>query len=124
MKVLMWMGLLSAALCGCGGSVGGGGSGGGGSGQGGMGQATTGQGGAGQGGGVQASTGQSGTGQGGGGSVCGGFTAMQCEVGEYCDYPDDGCGAADGTGTCQPMPQGCPGLYSPVCACDGMVYSN
>jgi hypothetical protein len=118
MRILVWMsvGLFAAALSGCGGSDGGGSSGNGGeggTGQGGMGPGSTGQGG----------TGQGGSGQ-GGGSVCGGFPGTPCGTGEYCDYPDDSCGAADGTGICLPMPQGCPGVYSPVCGCDGMVHGN
>jgi len=120
MRILVWLslGLLSTAICACSGSVGSGGDGGsGGAGQGGMAQTGSSQSGASN----QAS---SGTGQGGSGSVCGGFIGTPCATGEYCDYPDDLCGAADGSGTCQPTPQGCPGLYAPVCACDGMVYSN
>jgi hypothetical protein len=37
---------------------------------------------------------------------------------------DNSCGAADGTGTCQPRPQACPDLYDPVCACNGQVYPS
>jgi hypothetical protein len=128
MRIFVWtsLGLLSAALCGCGGSVGGGSSGGdGGTGQGGMGQSSSGQGGgSAQGSSGQGGSAQAGTGQGGGGSVCGGFPGTPCATGEYCDFPDDQCGDADGTGVCAPLPQGCPTVYMPVCACDGMVYSN
>jgi hypothetical protein len=34
------------------------------------------------------------------------------------------CGAADGQGTCQPIPGACPANVDPVCACDGTVYGN
>jgi hypothetical protein len=58
------------------------------------------------------------------GTACGGFTGATCDATQYCDYPDDICGAADGSGTCTPRPQGCPDNYDPVCACDGTVYGN
>ncbi|HEV8324242.1 MAG TPA: hypothetical protein VG389_21675 [Myxococcota bacterium] len=60
----------------------------------------------------------------GGGAVCGGFTGATCAATEYCDYPDGACGAADGSGTCQPRPTGCDTVFDPVCACDGTVYDN
>lgn len=64
-------------------------------------------------------------GGGGGGTVCGGFIGAPCPMGTFCDYDDGGlCGAADGTGVCRPMPTVCPEIYAPVCACDGMTYSN
>jgi hypothetical protein len=42
----------------------------------------------------------------------------------YCDYPDDFCGAADGSGTCVPRPTDCVFPESPVptCACDGTIH--
>ena len=58
------------------------------------------------------------------GASCGGFTGATCDSTEYCDYPDDLCGAADGSGTCTPRPTGCPDNYDPVCACGGGVYGN
>jgi hypothetical protein len=57
-------------------------------------------------------------------ATCGGFAGMACPATHYCDYPDDLCGAADGTGTCQPRPLGCPDpIAMEVCGCDGTVYS-
>ncbi|MFO0762504.1 MAG: hypothetical protein U0359_39055 [Byssovorax sp.] len=82
--------------------------------------ATTGSGGA---GGATTTSGSGGSG-GNSGGPCGGKMGLACPGNEYCDYPDDICGAADGTGTCTPRPQGCPDIYQPTCACDGMVYSS
>lgn len=56
--------------------------------------------------------------------MCGGFTGAQCAPDEYCDYATDSCGVADEIGTCRLLPGPCPDLYSPTCACDGMVYGN
>ncbi len=61
---------------------------------------------------------------GGTGGPCGGKMGEPCAADAYCDFLDDICGAADGTGTCTPKPEACPDVYAPVCACDGMVYSN
>ncbi len=79
-------------------------------------------------GGSSATGGSSGSvGQGGspGGTTCGGLQGLSCDKGEYCDFtPDALCGAADQTGTCQPMPQICDTLYAPVCGCDDKTYGN
>lgn len=118
-KIWTLLGIASLWAMGCGSTVDGGGSsstgmagsgGTGGNGSGGAG---------GNGGGV--STGGSG---GGSGIACGGFAGVQCPATEYCDYPNDICGAADGQGVCKIRPEACPEIYSPTCACDGMVYSN
>jgi hypothetical protein len=55
---------------------------------------------------------------------CGGFGGATCPAGQFCDYPlSEMCGAADGTGICQPIPDLCadPGGV-PVCGCDGHDY--
>jgi hypothetical protein len=57
-------------------------------------------------------------------TICGGKKGTPCASDEYCDYPDDSCGYADGTGVCKKRPQGCPDNYQPTCACDGTVYSG
>jgi hypothetical protein len=59
-----------------------------------------------------------------GGAMCGGLGNIQCCPTEFCDFPDDTCGAADGGGTCKPRTTTCPEIFSPTCACDGKVYGN
>ena len=49
---------------------------------------------------------------------------MQASSVAVCIYLDKQCGAADGTGTCEARPGGCPSFYQPVCGCDGQVYPN
>ena len=85
-----------------------GGSGTGGSGTGGSGTGATG-------------SGASGT---GGGATCGGIGGEICGADEWCDYPDDQCGATDGQGTCKPRPNACTDEEAPRCGCDGTVHSN
>ncbi len=46
-----------------------------------------------------------------------------CGADQWCDYPNNSCGG-DGPGECTPQPSGCPGVYSPVCGCDGSTYGN
>lgn len=58
------------------------------------------------------------------GQICGTRGAGPCPAGQYCDFPDNACGAADGPGTCAPRPENCAAVFDPVCACDGQTYSN
>ena len=62
----------------------------------------------------------------GAGEVCGGMAGLRCGTeGEFCLVPmANQCGAADGGGTCAPMPEMCAQDYAPVCGCDGRDYSN
>ncbi len=50
-------------------------------------------------------------------------SSAECGRAEYCNFVS-GCGAADERGSCDPRPEGCIGLFDPVCGCDGMTYSN
>jgi hypothetical protein len=58
-------------------------------------------------------------------TICGGLRGAQCASGQYCDFPISAkCGAADQTGTCQPIPGVCNDIYKPVCGCDDKTYAN
>jgi hypothetical protein len=63
-------------------------------------------------------------GSGGQGALCGGEIGTVCAPGEFCDYPSNSCGFADGSGTCKPIPMACDTLYFPACGCDGKIYGN
>lgn len=59
------------------------------------------------------------------GPTCGGLAGTPCADGFFCNFTQEAiCGAADQTGTCEPIPEACPEYYSPVCGCDGLTYSN
>ena len=56
---------------------------------------------------------------------CGGLQGLSCGDDEFCSYaPDALCGAADATGTCEPIPDACTTQYDPVCGCDDTTYGN
>jgi hypothetical protein len=52
---------------------------------------------------------------------------VSCEVNgdcwptQYCDSAHNGCGE---TGACRVVPEGCPLIYDPVCACNELTYDN
>ena len=59
------------------------------------------------------------------GAVCGGKSGTTCSATQYCDFPDNGCGFADGTGVCVDRPTACPDpIFQATCACDGTVYGS
>lgn len=61
----------------------------------------------------------------GGGGDCGGLLGLSCADGEFCNFaPDAFCGAADQTGTCEPLPQACDAILDPVCGCDDQTYDS
>ncbi len=49
--------------------------------------------------------------------------SQPCAASEWCDYPDNLCGAGS-PGACKQRPQGCDLLYAPVCTCDGQQAGN
>ena len=58
-------------------------------------------------------------------ATCGGLIGKTCPSGQYCEFPPEfQCGNADGTGTCQTVPQICNDAVVPVCGCDGKTYNN
>ena len=55
---------------------------------------------------------------------CGGLQGLACEEGEFCNYTDGSCGAADQLGICEVIPEGCDDVFDPVCGCDDQTYGN
>ncbi|MFN3201157.1 MAG: BPTI/Kunitz-type proteinase inhibitor domain-containing protein [Bradymonadia bacterium] len=58
------------------------------------------------------------------GRACGARLGNTCEDNEFCDFAGDFCDFADATGTCQPRPEACGEIFSPVCGCNGITYDN
>ena len=57
------------------------------------------------------------------GEQCGGLAGMPCDEGEFCKLPPGHC-CCDFFGVCTTIPDGCPGVWDPVCGCDGTTYGN
>ena len=55
---------------------------------------------------------------------CGGRAGNTCRANQYCEFPDDLCGAADGQGDCRCRPVVCERILAPVCGCDGEAHQN
>ncbi len=53
-----------------------------------------------------------------------GESLTPCAPDQYCRYALGSCATAPDLGTCQPRPESCPEIFSPVCACDGETYDN
>jgi hypothetical protein len=59
------------------------------------------------------------------GTTCGGLLGAQCPADEFCNFALGAqCGAADQTGTCEPLPEACDDVLDPVCGCDDQTYSS
>lgn len=57
--------------------------------------------------------------------MCGGIAGIQCPAKHYCSFaPEAQCGAADMSGTCQPIPEACTLQLDEVCGCDDKTYGN
>ncbi len=55
--------------------------------------------------------------------MCNELLNVPCGVDQWCDYPDDLCGAGE-HGTCLAQPQICNLIFAPHCGCDGATHSN
>jgi len=58
------------------------------------------------------------------GDACGGLLGLGCQDGQFCKYELGTCGAADQTGSCVTIPDGCDAVLDQVCGCDDNPYSN
>lgn len=55
--------------------------------------------------------------------TCGGIAGVMCDPGDFCNM-DGMCQIDDGLGVCEPLPEGCPENWDPVCSCEGVTYGN
>jgi len=52
------------------------------------------------------------------------FGPVSCPEGSYCKFPAGTCDMEGMGGECTPIPELCPELWAPVCACSGLSYAN
>ncbi len=55
---------------------------------------------------------------------CDGIAGEPCDDGAFCLHPIGTCDVIDAQGICVEQPDHCPGIYMPVCGCDGETYGN
>lgn len=55
--------------------------------------------------------------------MCNEMLGAPCAADQWCDYPDDLCGAG-AHGMCFPQPRVCNLIFAPHCGCDGVTHSN
>ncbi|HKP63737.1 MAG TPA: Kazal-type serine protease inhibitor domain-containing protein [Polyangiales bacterium] len=59
------------------------------------------------------------------GANCGGIAGLQCDGGQYCNFPiATRCGSGDQFGQCADKPTGCTKELRETCGCDGNTYGN
>ncbi len=58
------------------------------------------------------------------GEECGRSSDPPCADGTFCELPTGFCTPAGIPGECIGIPEDCPGIYAPVCGCDGVTYGN
>jgi hypothetical protein len=56
--------------------------------------------------------------------VCGTIAGIRCPENQFCEFRPGMCDVTDQAGMCMDVPQACPRVFEPVCACDGVTYTN
>ena len=63
-------------------------------------------------------------GGGGGGGGCNVAAGQLCDIGQYCSYSDNSCGANGTSGSCTDIPSSCVATGPAVCTCDRLTFIN